>query len=58
MDRRQTASSVSNNGTPTASSGTPMPAMNDALEFVEMDSAASVKPRNRLPVSPRNTLAG
>ena len=58
MDRRQTARTTSNSGTPTASIGTPRPAMNEAFEFVEMDNAASVNPRNKLPASPRNTLAG
>ncbi len=58
MARRHTASTTSNSGTPTASNGTPRPAMNGPLEFVEIDSAASVNPRNRLPASPKNTLAG
>jgi hypothetical protein len=47
MERRHTASNVSNSGTPTASMGTPRPAMNDAFECVEIDSAAKVNPKEQ-----------
>ena len=58
MERRQTASIASNSGTPTASIGMPTPAMNEAFECVEIDRAAKVNPKKRLPVSPKKTLAG
>ena len=51
-------SSVSKMGMPKTSMGNPIPTRASALDAVSTDDVAITKPRNRLPQSPMNTLAG
>ena len=59
LERRRTnASALSARGTPSATSGSSSVSTAVPLRFSSSDTAASVSPRNWLPVSPMNTLAG